>query len=336
MNRFGAMLAAALLGCGVAGSARGANEKAAPQSGLPAKLEAVTGKKARVFLQRMEDGKVVFQPYRSTRELAVPPDKIKHLEFVLKYDADGVAKAYREGDYAQVVSTLGPLLQPYAPYMGIDNNLRDAFATLMVAYREAGELDKARKAAEALVASGDPSLELLGRVVLVQAALADGDIATAEKLRAEIESQSAGLYLDACIQRAKGQPKEAIQTAAKVISDFGNDMQWLPPTELLCAELYLDMAMTNSASHTARQVEHIYAGTHIAADAARLRAPLLAAEEEAQASETNEVETAEGAQTNATETVQGSETNEAEAVQSLETNETEAVQGSETNAAAQS
>ena len=125
MNRFWVMLAAALLGSGMAGSARGAKEKAAPQSGLPAILEAITGKKARVFLQRVEDGKVVFQPYRSTRELAVPPGKIKYLKFVLKYDADGVAEAYRNGDYARVVSTLEPLLKPYAPYMGIDNNLRD-------------------------------------------------------------------------------------------------------------------------------------------------------------------------------------------------------------------
>jgi len=255
-------------------AAQGQKQKAAPQAGTPAVLEAVNGKKIRVFLQKLENGKLVFQPYKSAKEIAVPAGKVKYLGFVLKYDAEGVSQSFVDGDYAGVVATLEPLLESYAPYMVVDNNLRDAFAMLMKAYREKGDLGKARKAAEVLLRSGDPALVERGQVVLALAAIAGNDLPAAEKIRGEVPSEAAALYLKAGIERAKGEPKTAIKTAVGIISEHGNDMDWLPPAELLCARLYLDMGMTNSAAHTARQVEHIYAGTHISADAARLRAPL--------------------------------------------------------------
>jgi len=291
-------------------AAQGQKQKAEPQPGTPAVLEAINGKKARVFLQRMENAKLVFQPYKSTREISVEATKVKRLEFILKYDAEGVSQAFIAGDYAGVVATLEPLLKSYAPYMVVENNLRDAFAMLMKAYRENGDLPKARKAAGLLLQSGDPALVQRGQVVMALAAIAEGDFATAEKIQSEVPSEAAGLYLKASLEQAKGDPKTAIKTVVGIIAEHGNDMDWLPPAELLCARLYLDMGMTNSAAHTARQVENIYAGTHISADAHRLREPLevdepepepvveeepAAEEMEATGSETNETPAAESA-----------------------------------------
>ena len=100
--------------------------------------------------------------------------------------------------------------------------------------------------------------------------MATGDIATAEKIDLELPSETAKLYLKAAILRAKKQPQAAIKVAVDVIADHGNDLDWMPANELLCAKLYLDMGMTNSAVQTARQVEHLYAGTHISADAKKM------------------------------------------------------------------
>ena len=255
-------------------SSQAQKKVAEPQPGIPAILEAINGKKARVFLQRMEDGKLVFQPYKSTKEISVDASKVKRLDFVLKYDSEGVAQAFINGDYATVVATLEPLLQAHAPYMVVDNNLRDAFSMLMKAYRENGDLPKARKAASTLMESGDPVLVERGLVVMALAAIAENDLTAAERIQSKVVSEAGALYLKSSIERAKGEPKVAIQTVVSIIAEHGNDMEWLPPAELLCARLYLDMGMTNSAAHTARQVEHMYAGTHIAADAKKLRAPL--------------------------------------------------------------
>ncbi len=93
----------------------------------------------------------------------------------------------------------------------------------------------------------------------------------AETFRSEVESEAAGLYLQACIERAKGETRLAIWTLCGVIADYGNDLDWMPPSELLAARLYLDDGMTNSAANTARQVESIYGGSNVASEAQKFK-----------------------------------------------------------------
>jgi len=261
-------------------SAEAQKKKTEVQPGLPAVLEAVTGKKAPVFLQRIEGGKVCFCPRHSTREISVPASKIKNLEFIVKYDVGNMSTNFACGKYQEIVTVLEPLLKPYLPYMGIENNLREPFLGLVDAYRELGMFDKLAKTAEILQQTGDDLLIQKALVDRALIAIAHKDLEQAEKLRGELKSEAAQVYLKAAILRAEEKPKEAIQTVIKVIADYGNDMDWLPQSELLCAYLYLDLGLTNSAFMTARQVEHLYAGTHISADAAKFRAPLKMLEEE--------------------------------------------------------
>ncbi len=75
-------------------------------------------------------------------------------------------------------------------------------------------------------------------------------------------------------------PHEAIQIAIEVIAQFANNMQWLPPSELLVAELYLDMGRTNSAMVTARQSKKMYVGTNIGKEAEALFSKFELAEAE--------------------------------------------------------
>ena len=281
-------------------------KKGSEQSGLPAVLEAVTGKKAPVFLQRIEGGKVVFCPRRSTREISVPASKIKRLDFIVKYDVGNMATNFACGKYEEIIAVLEPLLKPYLPYMGIDNNLREPFLGLVDAYRELGSFDKLAKMAVILQQTGD---ELLIQKALVDRALiaiSNKDLEQAEKLRGELKSEAAKVYLKAAILRAQQKPKEAIRMVIKVIADYGNDMDWLPQSELLCAYLYLDLKLTNSAFMTARQVEHLYAGTHISADAAKFRASLKLEEEE-RVEEEVEAKVIEEVDAEATEEVDASE-----------------------------
>jgi len=255
--------------------AAAAQDKAV-QPGVPAMLEAVNGKKARVFLQRLEEGNLTFQAYKSTRDMTVPAVKVKSLTFFPKYDADAVQADYAQGDYPAVITTLAPLLEPFWDYMVVENNLRASFGMLLDAYRETGEFSKIRKAAALLIASGDPALVQRGHVFRALAAIAGGDLQTALGIRSEVASEAAGLYLQACIEQAEQRPKDAIKTITLNILDHANDVEWLGPSELLCAHLYLDMVgsnsvvTTNSALNTARQVKNIYAGNYVAANAKKL------------------------------------------------------------------
>lgn len=257
------------------------------QSGTPAMLEAINGKQARVFLQRLEDGKLTFQAYKSTKDMTVPASKIKSLTFYPKYDAEAVEQQFNAGDYSNVLSTLDPLMESFWEYMTVENNLRDAFCMLMDAYYKNGDFPKTRKAAGILLESGDPKLVQRGQANIALVAIAENDLETAKKIRGEVTSEAAGLYLQACIERAEQRPKDAIKTVSDIIIYHANDVEWLAPSELLCAYLYVDMLgansviTTNSALHTARQVKNIYAGSSVAADAEKLWFRLGGAEREA-------------------------------------------------------
>ncbi|VGO22658.1 tetratricopeptide repeat protein [Pontiella sulfatireligans] len=240
------------------------------QSGTPARLEAVNGKQVRVFLQSLVDGTVTFQAFKSDKNIPVPADKIRRFEFYPKYDAAALEQSFNSADYDAVLATLEPLMLDYAPYMTVSNNMQDAYCMMMEAYRAQGDFAKVRVCAEALAQSSGPKFVMLGQVNTALAAIAEGDFKAVESLREEIESEAASLYLQASAERAQGQPKVAMQTVVEIIAEHANDVQWMAPSELLSAELYLDMAMTNSAVSTARQVKNIYGGSNIAADANKL------------------------------------------------------------------
>jgi len=178
-----------------------------------------------------------------------------------------------------------------AQYMVVENNLRDAFCILMNANRKLGEYGKVRKAANILLEADDPLMVQRGQVNLALVAIADNDLPTADKIRGELASEAAGLYLQACIERAEQRPVDAIKTVSGIIIDHANDVEWLAPSELLCAYLYVDMLgtnsviTTNSALNTARQVKNMYSGTSVAADAEKLWIDLGGAKLEAAAAE---------------------------------------------------
>ncbi len=85
----------------------------------------------------------------------------------------------------------------------------------------------------------------------------------------EISAES--LYEKAVKERAEGKPKQAIETVATAIALNTTNQMWFAKSELLSAELYLEMGMTNAADVTARQVQVLYPETDFAEKANALR-----------------------------------------------------------------
>ena len=281
-------------------------------AGVAAQLTVSNGKVISVRLQALEDNKVTFKA--GAKEMTVPVNKVSRFKFALnkeEYDffttnqvissesvkefttpdigkrekldlifnqiLENVADEYNKGNYAEVVSAMASYLSQRAPYMQVENNLQETFLILMESYRGLDNFSDVRKCAAPLLKSDNAELVLKAQVNNALASLAEDDFQMAEKLCEEIESEAAALYLKACIQQAKGEPKAAMQIITDVIAEHGNDIDWMAPSELLSAQLYMDMISTNgvgigtnSAINTARQVKNMYGGTAVAADAKKL------------------------------------------------------------------
>jgi tetratricopeptide (TPR) repeat protein len=167
-----------------------------------------------------------------------------------------------------------PSLDDFWPFMAVDNNLQDLFTKLMKAYLRVGNIAKANEAAAILLNNSNPSVQGQAESISLLAALGEGRIDDAQGLLAKVESEPGKLYLGACIKRAQGASFEAIQMLTDLIEKYANDLSWMPQAELLCAHLYMDMNMTNSAMNTARQVMNIYPQSDVGNDAARLHEEL--------------------------------------------------------------
>lgn len=291
------------------------------QSGIPAVLTA-NEKSIRVFLQSQEDGKLTFEPFRSTRAVTVPSSKVGSLEFIVEYDAERIKQLFASGDYQAVVEIVEPLVKEYESYMQIANNLQEPFVMLMESYRYVGNWSRVRACAENLKDSAVPQLAAKAGVYHILALLDEGDVAGARALLSSIELPQAGLYTEACILRAEKQFKEAFTVVDKIIIEHANEIDWMAPAEYLNALLYLDVGLTNSAINTARQVRNIYAGSSFAADAEKLRSRLSAEVESAKAA------AAALEQASADSAAQNVNTNQLSAAQNVNTNSaTEATGG---------
>jgi hypothetical protein len=262
MKRLSAVCFAAALSLSAAGAPPGA----------PAVLERNDGRAWRVYLQRIDGEAVVTRLENSSEERLFKMSDVLRLDFThAPYDSAAVGARFREADYAAVIRTLAPAIAPYRNYAAISNNLEADFCLLMNAYLENGDFGKARELSDRLMTSRNPPVQVSAQVGRTLAALGESDLKTAGAIVPKIQNPAAQLYAQACVERAEKKPRAAIQTAVKLIAGHPNDMDWMPRTELLCAELYSEMGMTNAAAATARQTQKLYAGTNVEKEAQALR-----------------------------------------------------------------
>jgi len=241
----------------------------------PAVLTKTDGNSWKVFLMST-DGTFVeteFQKLRQKKSFTV--DEIKGLKFTPPGENENELKAldnsaqilFQQADYVQLIDQVEPIVASYGKYMSISNNLQTMYGLLMQSYSRSGQHPQAAAVAKNLMGTQDQLLKLNATVCAALAAADQKEFTAAETFLTQISDPVASLYVQASIQRAQGAFRDAIQTSVKVIADHVDNMDWLPRTEFLCAELYLETGRTNSAVVTARQAAKFYAGTNVGNEA---------------------------------------------------------------------
>ena len=131
-------------------------------------------------------------------------------------------------------------------------------------------------------AEGKPAVSTapVDPVAAALGAMGAGQFQTAEMHLVAIPDLAAQLFVKACIERAKGESKNAIQTLAALIVQYPNDPQWTAKSELMCAVLYMDLGLLDAADVTARQVQVLHEDPAVATKADALRAKIAKIKEE--------------------------------------------------------
>jgi tetratricopeptide (TPR) repeat protein len=244
----------------------------------PAVIALQDDRSFRVFLMSTDGESVdtVFQRLRQkkTFELA----EIDRLDFTpvglneneVKALVQDAQKLFQQAEYEPLIAEVDPVIAPYGDYMSINNNLQDLYGLLMEAYSRVGNYAQAGAIASNLMKTADESLKLRANVFAALAAVDREDLDAAKEFLKQVSDPAAALYVQAFIARAEGSTRVAIRTVAKIIAEHSDIMDWLPQSEFLCAQLYLETGRTNSALVTARQTAKLYEGTNIGEEAATL------------------------------------------------------------------
>jgi tetratricopeptide (TPR) repeat protein len=238
---------------------------------LDATLTRDDGRAWRVVLIGCDTNQLTYHLENDSTPKILPLPQVRSLEIKLpELDLRELNARLVSADYQGVVSELEPAVGAVAPYMVVPNNAVDAFALLTKAHLRNGDVKKALEAATNLQAVQDPKLKAFAADTMAQAALEQGDLAAAKQQVERLSDPAAALYLTARIQRAEQQSKDAMQTVIELIASHPNDHDWMPQTEYLCAQLYMDLDMLESAAEVARQVQVLYPGSEFKVEAERL------------------------------------------------------------------
>lgn len=199
-----------------------------------------------------------------------PVSSIKKAVFDVDINANELESWYSDRDYRKIILELESELRPYEPYGDLPSNLASYYAVLMELYYKAGEYNKCLVMASRLAKDDrDPALQRKSIVFKGLTMIETGRMEEAAALfkrqgwneRMPETSPPEDLFIAAKFMAMSKQYAKALETAAKIVAFHSQDSEWMRPAELLCAKMYLELGMLDSADEVIREITLLYKNT---------------------------------------------------------------------------
>ena len=214
---------------------------------------------------------IEFSTGKSPRPIRLGASTIKELIFDVKIDQEKLNEWNQNREYERIISALDRAMAPFAEYSDIPSNLSRYNALLMELHYKTKNYDKTLEFAERLASDDrDPELQEKSRIYQALALIDAERPDDAEKLLTKYgwneglsnDAAPEKLYITAKLLTLKKQYAEAMELVAKVIAFNSQDPDWMQPAELLCAEIYTELGMYDSAEEVIRQISLLYKNTN--------------------------------------------------------------------------
>lgn len=223
-------------------------------------------------------GALDFQPAGSPTILQIPDVQIATIQFSLPtQDTDRIKMLFDAGEYSQAAEQFNTLLSPFLPYVNFLSDLTPQFMFWMIASYWAGDYDRVQMLSVELERFGLEGLQNTARFYRGLAELAEGDAQTLEAFLKTPEADTiyppdsaARLYIEAGLLLQQQRYVPAIRTAARLMALHSRDADWMPQAELLCAEIYFKLDMTESAQAVLTDINDFYSDPQIQKKAAKI------------------------------------------------------------------
>ena len=237
---------------------------------LPAELLMGNGRSWRGQLVSRNGDWIEFKTVASAKPIRVGAGTIKELKFNVEIDADKISEMMRNRQFERVINTLSRSIEPFSEYSDIPSNLTRYNALLMELYYRTKQYDESL-ALSGKIAKDDRNLRLQSKARTYQALslIESGKSDEVKTLFVEYgwtketskDASPEELYIKAKLLVLDKQYSEAIELVSLIVAFKSQDPDWMQPAEMLCAEIYTELGMYDSAEEVCREILILYKNT---------------------------------------------------------------------------
>jgi tetratricopeptide (TPR) repeat protein len=213
---------------------------------------------------------IEFSTGASAKPIRIGASTLQELNFEVNIDAEKVAEMMKNREFERVLAALDKALEPFVEYSDIPSNLTRYNSLMMELFYRTRQYDKSL-AISTKIAEDDRDETLQEKARLYQAlALIDGGksdeaeaLLTKYGWNHDVSDDAAPekLYITAKLMALNKEYNKAMELVAKVIAFNSQDPDWMQPAEMLCAEVYTELGLYDSAEEVCRQILMLYKDT---------------------------------------------------------------------------
>ena len=214
---------------------------------------------------------IEFSTGPTAKPIRIGASTIQELAFNVKLDTAKLMEMKRKREFKRVIAALDRALTPFAEYSDVPSNLTKYNALLMELHYKTGDYEKSLAISSKIAADDrDPELQEKSRIYQALALIDAGKSQEAEALLSQYgwdqglndDSSPEKLYITAKLLALKKEYNKAMELVSKVIAFNSQDPDWMQPAELLCAQVYTDLGMFDSAEEVIREISLLYKNTN--------------------------------------------------------------------------
>jgi hypothetical protein len=247
---------------------------------IPVKWKLRSGVSWSGYLYGRDGNWISLKRPQDPKPVRVGASTIKQISFKVDFDLDKVAKLAEEKKYNELIVFLENKLGVLNEYADLPTNLSPYNKYLMEAYYQVNDYKKTLTIASRFARkAGDPELKEKSRVFQVLSLVSLEKLHRAQALVGEYgweqgdekKMSAETLYILARLKVLEKKYTKAMLYLAKVIAFHSQEMEWMPPAELLCAETYVEMKLYDSAEEVCDEIGLLYKGSPEFAKAIKLK-----------------------------------------------------------------
>lgn len=251
------------------------------QDPLRVRIQLTNSKEYLGAVSSRDSESVVFLPYGAEQPVRIPDRQIVYIKLMRPDSSDTkeIDRLFDVGEYRSVAEKLNMLLSPYSDYITLPSNLTHLFLKWLAASYWTGDFDRTLMLATALagaVAQEDQqTLLFYGGLARFEKGDFQGMAAFLQSPDADTTyppESAARLYIESRMLQHKENYIQAIRTAALLMVRHSRDADWMPKAELLCAEIYVQLGMPDSANAVLADIDALYSDPDIQKQAAVIAA----------------------------------------------------------------